>query len=73
MFDSEKYYPSCTVNFETIRGDFQYVKKKTKKQRHLTDFHSVLIYLCFALFSQLGLTVKGTCVVVFAQRHLTIS
>lgn len=51
---------------ETIRGDFQYVKKK---QRHLTDsrFHSVPIDLVFyysALFSQLGLTVKGTCVVV---------
>lgn len=32
MFDSEKYNPSCTVNFETIRGDFQYVKKKKKNR-----------------------------------------
>lgn len=35
MFDSEKYDPSCTVNFETIRGDYPDVitfKKTNKKE-----------------------------------------
>lgn len=26
MFDFEKYNPSCTVNFKTIRGDLRDVK-----------------------------------------------
>lgn len=64
MFDSEKYNPSCTVNFETIRGDFQYVEKK-KKNRGTLQTHAFILSLsiCFsflfffgysALFSQLG-------------------
>lgn len=56
MFDSEKYNPSCTVNFETIRGDFQYVKKKKKIEapyRQLTfcpDLSVFLIQLCFLIW-----------------------
>ncbi len=52
MFDSEKYNPSCTVNFETIRGDFQYVKKKKKNTGTLQTHAFILspIYL-FLLFS----------------------
>lgn len=76
MFDSEKYNPSCTVNFETIRGDFQYVKKQNNSG-HLIDscFHSVLIYL-FLLFSSVSSAEfdsgRNLCC-SFAQQHFTVS
>lgn len=77
MFDSEKYNPSCTVNFETIRGDFQYVKEKKTVEApyRLTLFilsHSICFYYS-ALFSYLGSTAKRNLLCGFAQQHLTIS
>lgn len=55
MFDSEKYNPSCTVNFETIRGDFQYVKKEKEvieapyrlMRSFCPDLSVLTIQLCF--------------------------
>lgn len=52
MFDSEKYNPSCTVNFETIRGEFQYVKKIIEAPYRLMlsfcpDLSVFIIQLCF--------------------------
>lgn len=32
MFDSEKYNPSCTANFETIRGDYPVCEKKEERK-----------------------------------------
>lgn len=79
MFDSEKYNPSCTVNFVIIRGDFQYVKKKQqqrKKKRHLTNSFiqsrsiSFIIQLCvLGWFWQWREFVLW----FFARQHLTIS
>lgn len=67
--------PLMYSELETIRGDFQYVKKK---QRHLTDsrFHSVPIDLVFLLFSSVfsaGFDSERNLRCGFAQRHLTIS
>ena len=47
MFDSEKYNPSCTENFETIRGDFQYVKKKN---RGTLQTHAFILSLFLSFF-----------------------
>lgn len=80
MFDSEKYNPSCTVNFETIRGDFQYVKEKKiieAPYRLILSFCLDLSFFFFfyysALFSQLGFdSERNLCWWFFAQQHLTI-
>lgn len=80
MFDSEKYNPSCTVNFETIRGDFQYVEKKKKIEApyRLTlsfcPYQSVFLFFFFLViqlcFLSWVLMVKETCVVVFCTAAL---
>lgn len=75
MFDSEKYNPSCTVNFETIRGDIQYVKKKNIEAPYRLCFHSVPIHL-FLLFSSVfsaGFDSERNLPCGFAQQHLTVS
>lgn len=72
MFDSD-YSPSCTVNFETIRGDFKYVSEKRNRGTLQTviRLHEVVVFSFF--FSAGFFRQQRSWCCGFAQQHLARS